>query len=66
IAGDISGSTDIVKNQIAYCLIFSLIISLISNALSASPDTISILSQDASFSHYFQETVMAIGNDQLI
>ncbi|GJV37577.1 longifolia 1-like protein [Tanacetum coccineum] len=66
IAGDISGSTDIVKNQIAYCLLFPLIISLISNALSASPDTISILSHDASFSHYFQETVMAIGNDQLI
>ncbi|GKA66185.1 longifolia 1-like protein [Tanacetum coccineum] len=66
IAGDISGSTDIVKNQIAYCLIFSLIISLISNALSASPDTISILSHDASFSCYFQETVMVIGNDQLI
>ncbi|GJY59646.1 longifolia 1-like protein [Tanacetum coccineum] len=64
--GDISGSTDIVKNQIAYCLIFSLIISLISNALSASPDTISILSHDASFSCYFQETVMVIGNDQLI
>ncbi|GJS50952.1 protein longifolia 1 [Tanacetum coccineum] len=46
----ISGGTDIVKKQIAYCLLFSLIISLISNALSASPDTISILSHNASFS----------------
>ncbi|GKA84110.1 nuclear pore complex protein NUP205 [Tanacetum coccineum] len=65
-AGDIGGSTDIVKNQIAYSLLFSLIISLISDALSASPDTISILSQDASFARDFQETVMSIGNDQLI
>ncbi|GJV77773.1 kinesin-like protein KIN-12B [Tanacetum coccineum] len=65
-AGDMGGSTDIVKNQIAYCLLFSLIISLISNALGASPDTISILSQDASFARDFQETVMEIRNDQLI
>nr|GEW31502.1 nuclear pore complex protein NUP205 [Tanacetum cinerariifolium] len=64
-AGDI-GSTDIVKNQIAYSLLFSLINSLISDALGASPDTISILSQDASFARDFQETVMSIGNDQLI
>ncbi|KAI3802990.1 hypothetical protein L1987_31137 [Smallanthus sonchifolius] len=65
-AGDISGSADIVKNQITYSLLFSLIISLISDALSASPDKMSILSQDASFRHDFQETVMAIGNDQTI
>ncbi|XP_071686120.1 nuclear pore complex protein NUP205 isoform X2 [Rutidosis leptorrhynchoides] len=65
-AGDISGSTDIVKNQITYSLLFSLTISLISDALSASPDKMSILSQDASFKHDFHETVMAIGNDQRI
>ncbi|XP_076958818.1 nuclear pore complex protein NUP205-like [Bidens hawaiensis] len=65
-AGDISGSTDIVKNQIAFSLLFSLIISLISDALSASPDKMSILSQDASFRRDFHETVMAIGNDQII
>ncbi|KAL4589768.1 hypothetical protein LXL04_002678 [Taraxacum kok-saghyz] len=65
-AGDIGGSTDIVKNQIAYSLLFSLIISLISDALSASPEKMSILSQDASFKHDFHQTVMAIGNDQMI
>ncbi|XP_024980449.1 nuclear pore complex protein NUP205 isoform X1 [Cynara cardunculus var. scolymus] len=65
-AGDIGGCTDIVKNQITYSLLFSLIISLISDALSASPDKMSILAQDVSFRHDFQETVMAIGNDQMI
>ncbi|KAI3814618.1 hypothetical protein L1987_14258 [Smallanthus sonchifolius] len=65
-AGDIGGSTDIVKNQITYSLLFSLIISLISDALSASPDNMSILSQDASFRHDFHEIVVAIGNDQMI
>ncbi|KAI7728587.1 hypothetical protein M8C21_001105, partial [Ambrosia artemisiifolia] len=65
-AGDISGSTDIVKNQITFSLLFSLIISLISDALSASPDEMSILSRDASFRQDFHETVMAVGNDQII
>ncbi|KAK9060723.1 hypothetical protein SSX86_021429 [Deinandra increscens subsp. villosa] len=65
-AGDIVGSTDIVKNQIAYSLLFSLLISLISDALSASPDNMSILSQDATFRHDFHEIVMTIGNDQMI
>ncbi|PWA94300.1 Nucleoporin Nup186/Nup192/Nup205 [Artemisia annua] len=65
-AGDIGGNTDIVKSQIAYSLLFSLIISLISDALSASPDTMSILSQDAPFARDFQENVMAIGNDQMM
>lgn len=65
-AGDLGISTDIVKNQISYSLLFSLIISLISDALSASPDNMSVLSQDASFRHDFHEAVMAIRNDQLI
>nr|XP_043623465.1 nuclear pore complex protein NUP205 isoform X2 [Erigeron canadensis] len=64
--GDTSGSTDIVKNQITYSLLFSLIISLISDALGASPDHMSILSQDTSFRHEFHETVMAIGNDPTV
>ncbi|MFS7921227.1 putative nucleoporin [Helianthus anomalus] len=64
--GDISGSADIVKNQITFSLLFSLIISLISDAPSASPDEMSILSRDASFRRNFHETVMAIGNDQII
>ncbi|GKA49458.1 kinesin-like protein KIN-12B [Tanacetum coccineum] len=46
------------RDMIAYCLLFSLIISLISNALGASPETISILSQDASFARDFQETLV--------
>ncbi|KAF5763761.1 hypothetical protein HanXRQr2_Chr15g0684151 [Helianthus annuus] len=54
--------------QIKFSLLVSLIIiiSLISDALSASPDEMSILSRDASFRRDFHETVMAIGNDQII
>ncbi|MFS8016867.1 putative nucleoporin [Helianthus anomalus] len=64
---DISGSANIVKNQmITFSLLVSLIISLISDALSASPDEMSILSRDASFRRDFHETVMAIGNYQII
>ncbi|KAK2966314.1 hypothetical protein RJ640_018125, partial [Escallonia rubra] len=63
---ELNGSTDIVKNQITYSLLFSVVIALISDALSAVPDKVSVLSPDASFRHEFQETVMASGNDPII
>ncbi|KAK3000110.1 hypothetical protein RJ639_023379, partial [Escallonia herrerae] len=63
---ELNGSTDIVKNQITYSLLFSVVIALISDALSAVPDKVSVLSPDASFRHEFQETVMASGNDSII
>ncbi|KAK3002877.1 hypothetical protein RJ639_020134 [Escallonia herrerae] len=53
---ELNGSTDIVKNQITYSLLFSVVIALISDALSAVPDKVSVLSPDASFRHEFQET----------
>ncbi|KAK9071344.1 hypothetical protein SSX86_009912 [Deinandra increscens subsp. villosa] len=42
--------------KITYSLLFSLIVSLILDALSASPNQMSILTQDASFRHDFHET----------
>lgn len=43
--------------QIAYSLLFSLVIAVISDALSTAPDKMSVLSRDASFRREFQETV---------
>ncbi|KAA8535090.1 hypothetical protein F0562_030093 [Nyssa sinensis] len=62
-AAELIGSTDTLKHQIAYSLLFSVVIAFISDALSTVPDKVSVLSRDASFRHEFQETVMAAGND---
>ncbi|GMN58167.1 hypothetical protein TIFTF001_027267 [Ficus carica] len=62
-AAELSDSNDIVKHQITFSLHFSLVIALISDALSAVPDKASLLSRDASFRREFHEIVMAVGND---
>uniref|UniRef100_A0A5B7BQC9 Nuclear pore complex protein NUP205 n=1 Tax=Davidia involucrata TaxID=16924 RepID=A0A5B7BQC9_DAVIN len=62
-AAELIGSTDTLKHQIAYSLLFSLVIAFISDALSTVPDKVPVLSRDASFRHEFQETVIAAGND---
>ena len=43
--------------QIIYSLLFSIVIAFISDALSATPDKVSVLSHDASFRHGFNEIV---------
>lgn len=43
--------------QITYSLLFSLVVALISDALSAVPDKTSVLCHDASFRQEFQESV---------
>ncbi|KAJ0031919.1 hypothetical protein Pint_13023 [Pistacia integerrima] len=48
---------------ITFSLLFSLVIALISDALSAVPDRSSLLSCDASFRKEFHEIVMAAGSD---
>lgn len=45
------------STQITFSLLFSLVIALISDALSAVPDKASLLSRDASFRHEFHEIV---------
>ncbi|GFS40925.1 nuclear pore complex protein [Actinidia rufa] len=65
-AAEHNGSNDTLKHQITYSLLFSLVIALISDALSAAPDKVSVLSRDASFRHEFQETVIASGSDTIV
>lgn len=43
--------------QVIYGLLFTLVIALISDALSALPDKVSVLSHDASFRHDFHQNV---------
>ncbi|XP_048227687.1 nuclear pore complex protein NUP205 isoform X2 [Ricinus communis] len=54
------------KHQIAFCLLFSLVIAFMSDALSALPDKASILSCDASFRKEFHEILMATENDPVV
>ncbi|KAF7147071.1 hypothetical protein RHSIM_Rhsim03G0247900 [Rhododendron simsii] len=62
-SAELNGSNDTLKHQIAYSLLFSLVIAVISDALSTAPDKMSVLSCDASFRREFQETVIASGSD---
>ncbi|KAE9464397.1 hypothetical protein C3L33_03696, partial [Rhododendron williamsianum] len=62
-SAELNGSNDTLKHQIAYSLLFSLVIAVISDALSTAPDKMSVLSRDASFRREFQETVIASGSD---
>ncbi|CAK9177196.1 unnamed protein product [Ilex paraguariensis] len=65
-AAELSGSSDPLKHQITYSLLFSLVIALVSDALSAAQDKESVLSHEAPFRHEFQETVIAAGNDPMV
>ncbi|KAJ6832491.1 nuclear pore complex protein NUP205 isoform X2 [Iris pallida] len=62
-AADTNGNGCTVQLQITFGLMFSLVISLVSDALGASIDKSSMLSHDASFRHEFHELVMATGNN---
>ncbi|KAL5729570.1 hypothetical protein ACHQM5_002502 [Ranunculus cassubicifolius] len=62
-AGEVSGSCGTLRLQVAFSLLFSLIIAFISDALSTMPDKASVLSHDTHFRREFQETVIVSGND---
>ncbi|GAA0150858.1 hypothetical protein LIER_09706 [Lithospermum erythrorhizon] len=64
--GEPIGSNSSIDNQIIYSLLFSLVIALTSDALSAAADNASVLSCDASFKREFQETVMRVNNDPVV
>ncbi|RAL44221.1 hypothetical protein DM860_016467 [Cuscuta australis] len=53
---ELNCNTDTIKHQIAHGLLFSVVVSLVSDALSAVLDKASILTRDVSFRHEFQET----------
>ncbi|KAL3535856.1 hypothetical protein ACH5RR_004317 [Cinchona calisaya] len=63
---DFSQSMDVLKHQVIYSHLFSLVIAFISDALSAVSDKVSVLSRDPSFRNDFQKTVMVTGNDPII
>lgn len=65
-AEDFSQSTDVLKHQVIYSLLFSLVIAFISDALSTVPDKEAVLSCDPSFKNDFQKTVMVTGNDPIV
>ncbi|KAG9451145.1 hypothetical protein H6P81_011110 [Aristolochia fimbriata] len=52
-----------IKLQIVFSLLFSLVITFISDALSTIPDKASVLSEDVSFRREFQELVMVSSTD---
>ncbi|XP_044463911.1 nuclear pore complex protein NUP205 isoform X2 [Mangifera indica] len=65
-AAELNESNDTLKHQITFSLLFSLVITLISDALSAVPDRLSLLSCDASFRKEFHEILMAAGSDPIV
>ncbi|KAJ4958575.1 hypothetical protein NE237_025686 [Protea cynaroides] len=62
-SAEVNDTSATVKLQIAFSLLFSLVIGLISDALSTVSDRASVLSRDASFRREFQELVMSTGTD---
>ncbi|XP_051130999.1 nuclear pore complex protein NUP205 [Andrographis paniculata] len=65
-AGGYSGSNDSLNHQITYSLLFSLVISFISDALSTLSDKVPVLSHDASFRSEFHDIVMVTGNNPTV
>ncbi|KAL9275467.1 Nuclear pore complex protein NUP205-like protein [Drosera capensis] len=66
VAAELSSTTDALKYQIAYGLLFSLVVAFISDGLSTVPEKVSVLSQDASFRREFQGVVMTATNDPIV
>lgn len=65
-AKEFGGSTDPLQHQITYSLLFSLVIAILSDALSAITDKVPVLSHDASFRREFKDNVMVSGNDPIV
>ncbi|VFQ73605.1 unnamed protein product [Cuscuta campestris] len=63
---ELNCNTDTIKHQIAHGLLFSVVVSLVSDALSAVLDKASILTRDVSFRHEFQETIMVSVEDPVV
>lgn len=65
-AAELNGSNDVLKYQITYSILFSLVIAFISDALSGRPDKASPLSSDASFRRECQENLIVTGDDPTV
>ncbi|EOA12740.1 hypothetical protein CARUB_v10028249mg [Capsella rubella] len=62
-AAQLTEGNDTISSQITFSLLFSLIITFVSDAISGLSDKSSMISQDASFRKDFQDIVMASGSD---
>ncbi|KAG7554384.1 hypothetical protein ISN44_As11g006330 [Arabidopsis suecica] len=62
-AAQLTEGNDTISSQITFSLLFSLIITFVSDAISGLSDKSSMISQDASFRTDFQDIVMASGSD---
>ncbi|XLR42136.1 hypothetical protein HN51_020331 [Arachis hypogaea] len=65
-AAEVSDNNATVKHQITFSLLFTLVISFISDGLNTVPDKASVLSSNASFRREFHELVIAAGNDPIV
>ncbi|CAA6666415.1 unnamed protein product [Spirodela intermedia] len=65
-AVDVDDSDPILKLQITFSLLFSLVIAFMSDALSSAPDKASVLSDDTAFRREFQELVVANGSSTIL
>lgn len=62
-AAEVNANNESIRLQVAFSLLFSLIIAFISDALSTVADKASVLSHDVQFRQEFQELVIVSGND---
>ncbi|KFK26746.1 hypothetical protein AALP_AA8G287800 [Arabis alpina] len=62
-AAQLTEGADTISYQITFSLLFSLITTFVSDAISALSDKSSMISQDASFRTEFQDIVMASSSD---
>nr|AFJ66182.1 hypothetical protein 11M19.28 [Arabidopsis halleri] len=62
-AAQLTEGNDTISSQITFSLLFSLIITFVSDAISGLSDMSSMISQDASFRTDFQDIVMASSSD---
>ncbi|KAI4380661.1 hypothetical protein MLD38_006828 [Melastoma candidum] len=65
-AAELGESDSTAKQQIAYSMLFSLIIAFVSDALSTVPDRGAVLTHDSSFRNEFHEMVVATGNNKAV
>ncbi|KAL8128568.1 hypothetical protein V2J09_017723 [Rumex salicifolius] len=65
-AAELNNTADVLKYQITYGILFSLIIAFVSDALSNLPEKASALAQDTSFRKEFHEIVTTSTNDPTI
>uniref|UniRef100_A0A7N0VJ21 Nuclear pore complex protein NUP205 n=2 Tax=Kalanchoe fedtschenkoi TaxID=63787 RepID=A0A7N0VJ21_KALFE len=66
-ASELSGcNDDILRQQITFSLLFSIVIAFISDGLGAVSDKVSVLSSDSLFRREFQEIIIAAGSNPIV